>query len=146
MIGIEFELKTGYEKIVYELLNGIDYSEYDFYVIENEILENDDNKIIPNKIEGKNFLNVFNKYDYYVIFLNLQIYKKNKSLEKIKTYDDFVKSSCELILLICDNNYIELYFKNEIIKSIILKNLSEKNIDYKIKTKKDDGRYIFELN
>lgn len=147
MIGIEFSYKTNYEKIVFELLKGIDFDKYSYSIMEDELFaESTGNKDLPNVIIGSDFLNYFNKEDYYVMFLNLQVYLKGENIMKIRNYNDFLNSNCKLILLISDNSYIEFYFKTDDIKSVILKNLKSMNIKYDIKTKDNDGRTTMYLN
>ena len=147
MIGIEFIYKTTYQKVVYELLKGINFDDYNYHIVENEIIvETKDNMRLPSNIIGKCFLNYFNKEDYFINFLNLQIYKKNVEPKTIKTYDDFLSSNCEMILLITDNKFIEFYFKDEKLRNIILENLGSLDIKYDIKTKETDGRNIMYLN
>lgn len=103
-------------------------------------------KKIPYKIVGNEFVDFFNKNEHLVIFLNLQIYSKGIESSEIKVYDDFVKSNCELILLIVDCREFEIYFKNNEIKDIVLNNLKSQNIIYKIKTIDNDTRYTMYLN
>lgn len=76
MIGIEATYISSYEKLIYTLLKGIDFRKYDFYVVEDEIFVESGNKKLPNKIIGEEFLNYFSNDDYYVFFMNLQIYNK----------------------------------------------------------------------
>lgn len=44
----------------------------------------------------------------------LHLYAENVSSEKIDTYDDYVKSQCEMIVLLCDTSYVEIYCKNQV--------------------------------
>ncbi len=141
MIGIEATYISSYEKLIYTLLKGIDFKKYDFYVVEDEIIVEGGNKKFPDKIVGDEFLDYFSKDDYYVIFLNLQIYNKGVEAFDIYDYNEFLKSDCQFILLVTDNRYIECYFKDENIKDVVLKNLDANNISYDIKTLDNDGRY-----
>lgn len=56
------------------------------------------------------------------------MYKKDSIINEIKTINDFYKSDCELILLVTDNIYVEVYSKNEDYLSIIKNNLLKAGI------------------
>ncbi len=145
MIGIEATYISSYEKLIYTLLNGIDFKKYDFYVVEDEIIVEGGNKKLPDKIVGDEFLDYFSKDNYFVYFMNLQIYNKGVEAFGIDDYNEFLKSDCQFILLITDNRYIECYFKEESIKDVFLKNLDANNISYEIKTVENDGRCAMNL-
>lgn len=144
MIGIEFEFKTTYEKILYDILKDIDFDNYKWEIIQQEILyENNYDKQLSPQLSGTELeKKISSNGNYYVLFLNLQAYLKNSATCHIETYDDFVNSECELIVLFSDNSFIEIYVKSDKLKKIIFENLNDKKIHYNIKTKENDGRVI----
>lgn len=66
--------------------------------------------------------------NYYISYLNLAIYDNSSIINKIKNYDDFSNSDCKLYFLICDGMYFEIYFKEDIMKHLILENLKKLDI------------------
>lgn len=142
MIGIEFEFETAYEKILYDLLKNVKFDNYKWIVIQQEILyENNYDKQLPSKLSGSELEKEFSSNgNYYVFFLNLQAYPNNSEIYHIETYDDFVNSDCELIVLFSDNKFIEIYVKSDELKKRIIQNIEAKKIKYKIKTKENDDR------
>lgn len=143
MIGIEINFESTYEKILYDLLKGIDSKKYNWNIVQQEIFYEDDlNMTLGSYLsKGMKFEEaIHDKGDYFVYFLNVQLYPKNAKESDIDTYDDFVKSDCELIVLFYDNSYIEFYIKSEYLWNIIMKNLKEKNIKYQVKTRENDTR------
>ena len=50
------------------------------------------------------------------------MYYKNSDINDIKNYDQFLTSSCQLILFIVDNIFVEIYAKNQTILEKISKN------------------------
>lgn len=143
MIGIEINHNSGYEHVLWDLLQDIELNNYSLNITEQEILSKDANGYIL--WDSTNFLTKI-KESYYIIFLNLQLFSKNSQITVINTYEDFLNSACQMLLLISDHNLIEIYFKDENIKHIILQNLKNKNIHYDIKTKENDSRQIMYLN
>lgn len=83
--------------------------------------------------------------EYLVIELNLQIFKINKNDCDINDYNDFLHSDCELIMLISDCNFIEMYFKNNELKEIIMRNVKKLELDYIEKRVETDGRKKMEI-
>ncbi len=45
--------------------------------------------------------------------LVLHLYPKNADYEEIENYEDFQKSKCEMIILLYDFYYLEIYCKNQ---------------------------------
>jgi len=143
MIGIEIHLESTYEKILYDLLKGIDFKQYKWNLVQQEIFYEDDLNMSLGAYLSKGIKfeeAIQEKGNYFVYFLNAQLYPKSAKETIINTYDDFIKSPCELIVLFYDNCYIEFYIKPENLWEIIIKNLQEKNIKYRVKTRENDTR------
>lgn len=143
MIGIEINIESTYEKILYDLLNGIDSKKYKWNIVQQEIFYEGDLNMslglyLPKGIKFEDA--ICNKGNYFVYFLNAQLYPKNAKENVIDTYDDFVKSLCDLIILCYDNSYIEFYIKSKDLWETIFKNLKEKDIKYRVKTRENDTR------
>ena len=45
--------------------------------------------------------------------LVLHLYPENTDYEEIETYEDFLNSNCEMIILLYDFYYLEIYSKNQ---------------------------------
>lgn len=66
---------------------------------------------------------------HYPIFLNLQIYYNSNFLQNINNYSEFLDSECQLILFIIDNEYVEVYTKNQNHLNLINKNVIKYNFE-----------------
>ena len=78
------------------------------------------------------FQNMIQK-EHYPVHLNIQMYYKNSDVNEINNYDQFLISSCQLIIFIVDNVFVEIYAKNQTILERILKNAVDfdfSNIEY----------------
>jgi hypothetical protein len=145
MKGLEFEHDCG-GAIVRELLKGIVLEQYDWYCIEDEIIKADDNFRLPERLTAQEVEACFWEPDYLAVFLNLQAYPKNTPPCGIDTYEDFLHSACEFVLLITDANLIEIYAKSRTI-GMFTENVKRLVGDkYTVKTAEDDGRTRFRLN
>lgn len=145
MIGIELNKENNYDRFINDLLNGIKFNEYKINILENEVMSEDIQNRFLNKYEILDMIKGKDKSKYYILFINLQIFSGEEKNTEIRTYKDFLDSSCEFILLINDGSFVEMYFKNNKIKNIILNNLKDMNIDYIVKTKENDNRYIMSV-
>lgn len=147
MIGIEFKLKTSYEKILYDLLKNINLDNYQCRIIQEEIFyESNPERSLPSQLSGRELKKeISDNGNYFVYFLNLQVYLNGSKISHIETYDDFANSNCELIVLFSDNEFIEIYMKSNELKEKIIQNITSKGISYEIKTRENDGRYIMKV-
>lgn len=144
-IGMEFKLKTGYEKVLYNILKNINFSNYQWEIVQEEIIyENNTERHLPSHLSGKEFeKEISDNGNYYVISLNLQAYPIGSQISHIETYDDFLNSDCELILLFSDNEFIEVYTKRTgELDGIVGTNVVTKGVSYELKTRENDGRTI----
>ena len=141
MIGIELEINGISTDVIRKLFNKINIDLYDFIIYENEIIKKNEN------VDNVNAKNIFyNNINYSIIFLNLQLYRKQDKIKTIITYDDFINSNCRLILLITDNRYLEIYFNDDFIKEKIISNLEKNGFNYTEKTIYNDGRTIMSVD
>lgn len=145
--GISFELPNEYGFFLAEILKPIDMtalswrlgSGESYKVVNNELSENlflEDEKLI----EGKLLKKLLENNPYYVIFADLQAHPKGKVTE-INTYEEFVKSECELVLLVVDCYYATVYCKNREKLELLYThahNCGFENIEYI--TDENDGR------
>ena len=143
MIGIEFEHESSYEKILYNLLDGIYLTNYKWYTVQQEVIfEMDYTSKLEYCMPGSAFQNIIHDVgNYYIYQLNLQAYPKyEQTNDNIETYSDFIKSKCEMIILFSDNSCVEIYAKSTELLKIIIQNLKNKNMAYEIKTLDTDHR------
>lgn len=141
MIGIEFEIDNC--KNIFKLLfKGVSLNNYDLDLLQLDAYYPDDfkysNKDDPSNKKVEELIE--SQREYNVIFANIRIYDKASKFQEINTYEDFIKSSCQMIILIVDIYEIEIYFKENNLKKQVLKNINDLNAEYKIKTKDNDGR------
>ena len=141
MIGLEIEKKIDTKKIkLLNLLNSLNLTKYNWNVVEKEIILNKKNIDLETVIDVDVLKNIISNELYFIYFLNIRAYPKNKKISGIKNYSDFLKSDCEIIILISDGNFIEIYSKNQETLENVKKIAKTNKYNVHEKTIKNDGR------
>lgn len=128
--GIRFEVPNKRYPIIYIVLKNIEISKYSWFIVEEDVI---DDFFKSKQYPGAEFEDIINDETCYAIFLNLQAYESENDFVEIKSYNDFLKSKCELIFLIDDNIYIAIYTKDKNKIEKIRQNAEKnnfKNIEY----------------
>lgn len=60
-------------------------------------------------VEGAVFANHLKTNQYYTIFVELQAYPFGQAVDLVQTYEEFIDSDCELVLLLADSSYVSIY-------------------------------------
>lgn len=115
-IGISFEIPQKTTNTLWLFLNNIEIRNYNWYNIDNqsEIYDETLNFSFFNKncYSGEDFFNII-QLNYFIDFLKIQAYLGSDRYENINSYEDFINSDCQMIILIYDCKYVEIYSKNE---------------------------------
>ncbi len=150
MRGISFEIDNNYDKQLCKILSNIDVCDYTWVISEDEIYVKDDlgKQFFSKKvIDGKEFLEIISKGDYYIIFANIKAFSNREITSKINDHKDFISSSCDFILLCSDSVFVEFYAKDisiiEKVKSACITHMYQ-NIKYI--TDENDNRTFFYVN
>lgn len=144
-IGIEFKIINEYGNYLKKILNNIDNTNYIWNITEDEIyvpVDINDGFLFPQEkttLTNMEFVEIISKESYYTVFANIKLYIKEDEVI-INNYEDFIKSSCVLILLITDNEFVEVYSKDENMLEIIYKNAVQNNFSGISYIKKDNFR------
>ncbi len=95
--------------------------------------------------QGKDFEKYINK-DHYVIFLKLEAFGENTKKFDIHTYEEFQNSDCQILLLIYDCKYIEVFAKEKDVIQSIYENAKKKDFaEAEYITDENDERYILDV-
>lgn len=113
--GVSFEInQSKNKKILSQILQAIDVQAYNWYnvVEQNEVWANFQGEAIlcEENYSGIDFVKIINS-EHYIIFLKLQAYCEGLNCHNICTYEEFMKDDCQLLILISDSEYVEIYTK-----------------------------------
>ena len=125
MLGVILKFDNWSKNIFKVLFKSIDISSWNFNInywesYDNSMISNDYNELdYIDSERAKNEL-IYDNSEVYPEFLELFISKKNEKVYNLKTYNDFVKSSCFLSLVIIDHRIIEICCKDvQLLETII---------------------------
>lgn len=117
--GLSFEIPNEYGRYLELILQSINLENYEWvvghgesYQVVNEELGSDLFSSVSNTVSGTELSSIIKNKDYYLIFVDLKAHHKGK-IKPILTYDEFLKSDCELVILIVDSFEVTIYCKRE---------------------------------
>jgi hypothetical protein len=121
-IGVFFKVPQDFCLRIETILRFINIEDYNWYIPTNDVLiRNDDWK--NNFLEDEEFVSGLElkeellKKDYYPIFLNLQGYPKELTIQEIRNspitnLQEFMQSKCILMFVIIDCYEVGIFVKN----------------------------------
>lgn len=119
-IGIKFQIPNKWDKLIESILNGIELKKYIWKINEDDVYIKDTMKnngfLFPqekNIFNGEEFIKIISQRSYYTVFINIEAYLSENDFHNIKTYNDFITSNCEIIILTSDNIFVNIYAKSE---------------------------------
>jgi hypothetical protein len=143
--GISLEIPNEYGNFLGEVLKPIEITEYiwlsggeESYFVEDDGLGELLFTGERNWMDGLLIKELLEDNKYYLIFADLKAYTKEKKQEDIETYEDFLNSDCELVLLVVDSVYVTIYCKDSEKLERLYENAKIKGFD--------NLQYITEIN
>lgn len=139
MRGLSFEIPNKYGQYLFDILNAFDFKQYvwktggeEAYYIENDELGT---PLFPKPhvYTGEALYKRISETDYYVIFADLKAFPDPLYVKEINTYEEFLYSRCEFVLLIVDCSYVTIYAKStEVITAVYAKAIASEfeNVAY----------------
>ena len=118
MRGLSFEIPNKYGQYLFNILNAFDFKQYvwktggqEAYYIENDELGT---ALFRESYvyTGEELYKTISERDYYVIFADLKAFADPLHVKEITTYEEFLDSRCEFVLLLVDCAYVMIYAKN----------------------------------
>lgn len=143
-IGMKFKIPNEYGNYLKQILDKIDSDNYTWKIEEAEVYKVELTDLFTmDKYSNYDFKKIISQDRYYTVFTNIKLYEKeDKTI--IRNYENFLNSTCILILLVTDNIFVEIYSKSENILKIIYENaLKNKFTDISYITKNNFNRREF---
>lgn len=127
MLGLTFKIENKYNNFLYKIFDSVDVLNYRWEIIHDEILYKEDEGIkqglfASDVLTGQDFLNTIKKKSYYMIFVDLKAFAVDSAYVEINTFQDFLESDCQIILLCVDSEFIDFYCKEKSILDIVYNN------------------------
>lgn len=137
--GVEFLVPQTDPDILHQVLGCIDVKSYDWEVSEKGI---DTWGYFYDKLRysGEEFAEKI-KEPHCIIASKLLAYPIGETDNDPMYYEDFLRSKCQLVLIMYDRQYTELYCKDEEVSRLFFYNAVRRGFDEVIyKTDENDGR------
>ncbi|SCM95528.1 Uncharacterized protein BWINRASL_02905 [Bacillus mycoides] len=147
--GITIDILDGYENdnLLWKVLMPIDITSFDWRVENEESylivpdglgseLFSEDNKIM----KGLELKKLIKDNIYYLIFADLKAYPKGEVLGEVETYKEFKESKCEIVVLVADGDYIQIYAKDQNAIELMYENALNQRFYVEYITDENDGR------
>lgn len=90
----------------------IDFANMFFSVVDDSVIYENNSVKLPKELSTNYFCGL-NTKRFIAERLVLHLYPTGVAMEKIDNYNEFLLSECEMIVLICDACYLEIYCKNQ---------------------------------
>lgn len=147
--GVSFQVPQGGKYLLKEVLDCTSVQTLFWYNVEsqNEVWSIPENKEFFDKeyYDGSSFYEQI-KLPHFVVFLKLQAYSKDEEYTDIHTYDEFLRSSCSMLVLIYDCEFVEIFSKSETLTEVLLDNAYKKGfLDVGLITDENDGRTVLDI-
>jgi hypothetical protein len=146
--GISFKIPNKYGTFLADMLKPIDITKFNWRNQNEEAyIVNDgqfDRALFPeveNDMDGSLLEKRIKDNQYYVIFADLKAFPKGEEVNNTETYEDFLNSNCELVLLVVDSVYTTIYCKDKEKLKLLYRNAIECSFeDVLYITDENDGR------
>ncbi len=135
MIGIDIKVPNQYGNYLHKIFSGINLLNYDWKINTDDFIyyENGEMKEgIFNEadvLNGEEFFKCISKDSYYMIFTDIKAYPLGSNRIEIKTFEDFLSSSCKMVLLCTDSMFIEFYSKDREVLDKVYNNCIENDFE-----------------
>ncbi|MGE7613306.1 DUF2691 family protein [Paenibacillus sp. NPDC101420] len=138
--GVQFEIPNEWGSHLGEVLEPFNISQFDWYIGGEEAYQDTgEGKIEPMfhgeiyGMKGQDLSETLKSRVYYIIFANFKAYLKGEIIKDVLTYEEFLNSQCQLVLLLVDSLYVTIYCKDEkIINDLYLNGVRKgyENVEY----------------
>lgn len=127
MVGIKFKVPIGYHNHLSKIFYSIDVMNYDWDIITDDIFDpkradNLSGIFCADTVDGKCFLDKISKDSYQLIFVDIKAYPVGSEHKEMQTYEEYMNSDCQIVLLCIDSAYIDFFCKDESILEVVYKN------------------------
>ncbi|WP_433774232.1 DUF2691 family protein [Bacillus wiedmannii] len=145
--GIFVDIPNEYDNLLWKVLKPIQISSFDWWVGSEESYlvarGGLDDALFPEEpsvVEGLDLNRLLKDNIYYLIFADLKAYPKGEAAIDIETYEEFKESKCEVVVLVVDSQYIQIYAKDQKAIKLMYENAMNQGFYVEYVTDENDGR------
>ena len=121
MFGLKFQIPNEYGNYINQIFHALDFNEYKWNIRTDDIINDQEMNGIFTKryMDGETFSSSINEKNYYMIFVDIKAFGIDGCYRDIETFNDFVESDCQIILLCTDSTFISFYCKKKEIMELV---------------------------
>ncbi|MBD3918947.1 DUF2691 family protein [Paenibacillus sp. PR3] len=149
--GISFVIRNEYGSVLKYMLAPLPVAAYNWYVGGEEsyrVVENEMEPLFTREyfgMDGSTLQQIIEHPNVYLIFLGLKAFPFNSEIIDVRTYEEFLSSDCQFLLLIIDSVYVAMYCKDQILLADLYYNAM--NLGYeKVQYITDDNDFRTKLS
>ena len=148
MIGYKYNLimkDCSMKSIVSSLWSNVNVEDYYWTILESEVYKKADTVECDGRYTGKEFKKALKDLDScYIVRINIQASKR--VIDAVEYYDEYINGECELVILIHDVIYNEVYCKLAKECDLIKKNCLKLDYDeFEVINDDSDCRTVFRV-
>lgn len=137
MIGLSILLPNVASNYLIQILENVDVDLYEWNVSYDEVLymedDKEENSLFKEKIiSGDEFKKCISRKEYYLVFIDVKGFPINSTISNVISYDDYLRSECEIVLLCADSRFVDIFSK----KKDILQTIYTNCINYELQVEK----------
>ena len=127
--GLRFTIPNQYGQFLQVILSPFPLDQYQWNMVDAESYIVKDGQLDrllfldSTVIDGRQFAELLTQHDHYLIFVDIKAFQSHASSE-IVTYEDFLHSTCEFVLLITDSQDVTIYCKDQEMLNSLYQNAS----------------------
>jgi len=128
--GLSFRVPQATTDTLWQILGCLDVEKYRWYNIpyqEEAYLGSmgSGEPLFGSEPLDENSFSRLIRQDHYIIFTKLQAYLGDGKFFNISTYEEFDRSDCQLLLLIFDCEFVEIYVKDAVAVKALYENAQQ---------------------
>jgi len=119
-IGIRVVIKNEYNNYLEKIFAPINLLQYKWEILTDDIFYEEDGKedqelfkSYLHLLEGCSFKKAISRKSYYLIFVDIRAYPCNANIANIQTFEDFMRSECQILFMCWDSSYVNIYCKDK---------------------------------
>jgi len=123
--GVSFQIPQETSNMLWQILKCVDTEKYHWYNIksQNEVWDSSHTNgfFALDYYAGKHFSELI-CLNHYILFIKLQAYIEKNEFYDIHSYEEFIQSNCQILILVYDCEYVEIYTKDLDITNALYRN------------------------
>ncbi len=125
--GLRFKIPNKYYRPLAEIMFHMNIEKYIWTITDHQVFKEGGAFLFKeDQYSGTDFKEMIQDDVYYMVFAKIKAFFDDGDISEIKDFHDFMRSKCQMVMICCDAEFVEIYCKNlddlEIIKRNALEN------------------------